>query len=117
MKQEKPKIKTTVFEHFTKLTNENENVRLAGAYSLIQQFEKNGEAKVNKIFLNLQKLVLKAIHSARSVGNQLCNQAPGSWQWILHVKFANWVLHRTRWISLCSNRQLAERRRNSRHNE
>ncbi|KAG5673358.1 hypothetical protein PVAND_003415 [Polypedilum vanderplanki] len=45
MKQEKPKIKTTIFEHFAKLTNENENVRISGAYSLIQHLQKNNEEK------------------------------------------------------------------------
>jgi hypothetical protein len=55
MKPEKPNIKTTVFENFTKLTNENENVRINGAFSLIQRFEKNSEAKVNKLFRNSVK--------------------------------------------------------------
>ncbi|CAG9809028.1 unnamed protein product [Chironomus riparius] len=40
MKLEKPKINTSVFENFSKLTNEDENVRISGAHSLIQQMEK-----------------------------------------------------------------------------
>jgi hypothetical protein len=48
MKQKPVQIKTTVFENFTKLTNENENVRITGAIQLIQQLEKSGEEKVNK---------------------------------------------------------------------
>jgi hypothetical protein len=51
MKEIKPKINTSVFENFTKLTNDDENLRLNGAYLLIQQFEKSHEQKVNKIFL------------------------------------------------------------------
>lgn len=47
MKEKTVKIKTSVFENFTKLTNENENVRITGAIQLIQQLEKSGEEKVN----------------------------------------------------------------------
>lgn len=50
MKLEKPKINTSVFENFSKLTNENENVRISGAHSLIQQMEKLTTEKVNKNF-------------------------------------------------------------------
>lgn len=49
MKPEVSKIKSTVFENFTKITNEDENVRLSGAVALIQQLEKSSEEKVNKI--------------------------------------------------------------------
>ena len=48
MKQDKPKINSTVFENFTKLTNTDENIRLGGAFSLIQQLEKSSEEKVNR---------------------------------------------------------------------
>lgn len=48
MKQVKPKIKNTVFENFTKLTSEDEKIRISGAMSLIQQLEKSSEEKVNK---------------------------------------------------------------------
>lgn len=51
MKLEKPKINTSVFENFSKLTNEDENVRISGAYSLIQQMEKLTTEKVNKNFI------------------------------------------------------------------
>lgn len=47
MKPEVSKIKSTVFENFTKITNEDENVRLGGAAALIQQLEKSSEEKVN----------------------------------------------------------------------
>jgi len=59
MKLEKPKINTSVFENFSKLTNEDENVRISGAYSLIQQMEKLTTEKVNK---NFNSTVIKHIH-------------------------------------------------------
>lgn len=49
MKPEKPKINTSVFENFTKLTNNDENLRLNGAVCLIQQLENSSEEKVNKL--------------------------------------------------------------------
>lgn len=47
MKPEVTKIKSSVFENFTKLTLEDENARLNGAAALIQQLEKSNEEKVN----------------------------------------------------------------------
>lgn len=46
MKPEVTKIKSTVFENFTKLTLDDENARLNGAASLIQHLEKSSEKKV-----------------------------------------------------------------------
>ena len=60
MKLEKPKINSSVFENFSKLTNEDENVRISGAYSLIQQMEKLTTEKVNK---NLNSTVIKHINN------------------------------------------------------
>lgn len=51
MKPEVSKIKPTVFESFTKITNEDENIRLNGAVTLIQQLEKSSEEKVNYFVL------------------------------------------------------------------
>ena len=53
MKSEVKKIKSTIFENFTKITNENEKVRIAGTIALIQQLEKSSEEKVNK-FIEFQ---------------------------------------------------------------
>jgi hypothetical protein len=46
-KQDKPKMNTTVFEYFRKLTNKNEKVRITGAAALIEHLEKTSEEKVN----------------------------------------------------------------------
>lgn len=48
MKPEVNKIKSTVFENFTKITLDDENTRLNGAAMLIQHLEKSSEEKVNK---------------------------------------------------------------------
>lgn len=48
MKLEKPKINSSIFENFSKLTNQDENIRISGAHSLIQQIEKSNSEKVNK---------------------------------------------------------------------
>lgn len=48
MKPEVNKIKSTVFENFTKITLDDENTRLNGAATLIQHLEKSSEEKVNK---------------------------------------------------------------------
>lgn len=60
MKLDKPKINTAVFENFSKLTNKDENVRISGAYSLIQHFEKSSNEKVNK-HVNFNKYILLAL--------------------------------------------------------
>lgn len=95
MKPEVTKIKSTVFENFTKLTLDDENARLNGAASLIQHLEKSSEKKVNKS-MDVRPIYYKIFN----LGTQLCIKTFHKRQWIVNDNIQNRILYSSRWFTV-----------------
>lgn len=88
-------VDSSIFESFTKLTSDDENLRIKGASGLIKILEETSEDKVNFVWkMCARSGSLKySVSDSEAVG--LCTQASDTRQWIVDISFPHRFPHST----------------------